>query len=195
MMPLLCTTFIAFSYKKHRLESSGTVLPNLNLRTKRNNMSTINPEDTATPSADWTSCTNPQKIEGSDFFRVDLYLDLLKFDVAIFNDYLIKALAHYRGIQFACGSIILQNHDGDAVYSLTETQKKKRRIRTAGIQEFEIPRDNETKPGRGVLIMLEPRTTNPQRRRVMDFIIRLISAREERVKRLASGTIPNPKTK
>jgi len=158
-------------------------------------MSTINPDKIKTYAADWTCFTNPRKIRDSDFYRIDIFLDLLRFDADILNDYLTGAMENYRGLQFACGSILLQNQDIEVTRTLTDAQKKACHIRETSIQEFDIPRNDDVQPGRGVLIVLDPMTTEEERHKVMDFMIKLIFAKEKSKNRQASRMTPNLKTK
>jgi hypothetical protein len=80
-------------------------------------------EETAKNSKHWSSYAFPTEIR-KGFFKVDVYLDLLNFDPEMVTDFIIEAMAAYRGIQFSCGAIILQGTDADIPFIMTDSEKK-----------------------------------------------------------------------
>lgn len=112
----------------------------------------------------------------NNFATMGIFLDLIRSRPSLIRKVVIETLREFRGMQFACGTIYLQDKDAEMLFPMKPWDMEKYYI--SEFMRARIPKAKNVYID-GAIIRMDPWLTPEDYAATFDFIINLIMEKEK----------------
>ncbi len=125
------------------------------------------------------------KVREGFFHFPEIVLDIIENEPSYFKHAIRNTMTACRGAQFSCGTILTKDSDADVPFLFTPSELKRYHVINVYREKF----GDEPSVASFTVMKLAPRTSLPERRETLDFLIGLVLEEEERKKHLLEQSV------